>query len=450
MLAAVALIAAAVVVVVLLDGGPTYRVTAEFEDASQLVRGNEVRVGGAVVGSVHAIRVGRTGTAELELQIDEDALRPLRAGTRAVLRNPSLSSVAGRMVVLEPGPDDAPPIPSGGRIAAVDTRSAVDIDQVVNTFDAQGRLALRSALRGGAVASHGIEAPMRRLLRRLSPALRQADLTLGELSRDEPALRRLIASTAAVSATFAGARDDLGGGLRSAAATLRTVADERAALNRSLRSSPATVRSTTTTMRRVRGLVRDVRPLLRETRPVAPRLAGTLRVVGPVASDLRPLLRDVRATLPPLTTALRRTPRLADRAAPAVDGLTGALDGLRPVVSALRAYTPDVVAGLATGFGGRAAGYYDANGHYARIGVGLNAQSLPGLLRPLGAGVDLLAPVLGGGFAATQTGVTARCPGAASQTAADGSNPWPAGAGVACTPTVPPGGAVAARGGGRR
>ncbi|MDO9410014.1 MlaD family protein [Patulibacter sp.] len=439
-----------VAVVLVLGRGTDYRVVAAFEDAGQLVPGNEVRVGGAVVGSVERIRVGRSGLAELELRVDDDDLLPLHRGTVAVLRNPSLSSVAGRIVALQPGPNDAPEIRSGGRIEAVDTRSAVDIDQVVATFDVQGRRYLRGALRGGASTFDGIAAPMRRLLRELSPALRETDLTLDGLARDEPALRRLLTSTAVVADTLAGSRDDLGRGLESAAATLRAIADEREALTRTLRRAPAVTDRTGATLRRVETLVRDARPLLRDTRPVAPRLASTVRVVGPLADDLPPLLADVRATVPPLTDVLRRTPLLADRSVPAVQELTAALTALRPIVPALRAYTPDVVAGLATSFGGRAAGYYDANGHYGRIGIGVNADALPALLRPLGAGVDLLAPVLGTGIATTQTGVTRRCPGAATQTAADGSNPWAAGAGTACTPTVPSGGAAAARTGTRR
>ena len=44
--ALIALVVAVLAVVVLLGGGEEYEVTAEFENAGQLVKGNEVVVGG--------------------------------------------------------------------------------------------------------------------------------------------------------------------------------------------------------------------------------------------------------------------------------------------------------------------------------------------------------------------------------------------------------------------
>ena len=52
-LAGAAVIAAAVLVVlVLFTGGGGYQVTAEFQNAGQLVKGGEVRVAGSRVGTV--------------------------------------------------------------------------------------------------------------------------------------------------------------------------------------------------------------------------------------------------------------------------------------------------------------------------------------------------------------------------------------------------------------
>ena len=82
--------AAVVVVVMLLAGGEEYEVTAEFQNASQLVKGNEVVVGGAAVGTVKEIELGPDGQALVTFTVDEE-YAPLRRGTVATVRSSSLS-----------------------------------------------------------------------------------------------------------------------------------------------------------------------------------------------------------------------------------------------------------------------------------------------------------------------------------------------------------------------
>jgi phospholipid/cholesterol/gamma-HCH transport system substrate-binding protein len=441
--ALLAVIAAVVVAVVLLGArADPYTVVARFQDAGQTVKGNQVRVGGATIGTVSEVRLADDGEAEMVLKIDERAYKPLHQGTRAVLRNTALSSIANRVIVLEPGPNNAPRIKEGGVIEATDTRSATDIDQVLNAIDEKGRRYLQTLVRGGARALSGAELETNQTLERLSPALAQTRQTIDELQSDEPALQRLVTSSAAVSSTLADNTDDLEQGLESTAVTLKATAAEREALRRTIQRGPEFLRRANTTFANTRVLLNEARPLLREVRPVAPRLATTLRLAEPLTRQTIPLLTDVRASLPALTDTLRRTPKLANQVVPAFGEVGRALTGLTPVLTEIRRFAPDLSSGLLTGFGGKAGGYYDANGHYARIAPTLNATALPSLLSPvLGGLLDTLAPILGTGLSSPQTGQTNRCPGAGAQTHPDGSNPNPAGHSGRCdTNQVPPGG----------
>src|SRR5436190_22049802 len=76
----VALVVAAVVAValVLFTGGGGYQVTAVFQDAGQLVKGNQVKVAGAPIGSVKKIDVTDEGQAAVTFQIDDGDYKPLR------------------------------------------------------------------------------------------------------------------------------------------------------------------------------------------------------------------------------------------------------------------------------------------------------------------------------------------------------------------------------------
>jgi phospholipid/cholesterol/gamma-HCH transport system substrate-binding protein len=111
---------------------------------------------------------------------------------------------------------------------------------------------------------------------------------------------------------------------------------------------------------------------------------------------------------------------LAKTALPAFESLHGTLSDALPIVREARPYTPDVVGGLVNGFGGTTAGYYDANGHYARIAF----EGSPYTLNNAGSVVPL--PASTPGLTGYRKGVTSRCPGGATQRAPDKSNPFKA------------------------
>jgi phospholipid/cholesterol/gamma-HCH transport system substrate-binding protein len=99
------------------------------------------------------------------------------------------------------------------------------------------------------------------------------------------------------------------------------------------------------------------------------------------------------------------------------------------VVEYARGYTPDLV-GWITKFA-EAAGYYDANGHYARVMPVFSPTNFDPASYTLN-GVDPTQRL--NGF---QTGQKNRCPGGSVQAAPDGSSPL---AFMGCdTSTVPPG-----------
>lgn len=432
--AALLLVVAVAVAVLRGAGADPQTVTARFQDAGLLVKGNQVRVGGAVVGTVSDISLGNDGRAAVELRISDRSSLPLRRGTRAIVRNSSVSSVAGRYVALELGPLDAPRLPDHAEIATLDTRAAVDFDEFLNTVDGESRRALQELFATGSSALAGAETSFGRTLVQLNPALAQIRDVTAEIGRDEPALQRLLVDTATVSGAFAEHREDLGQGLVAAATTVRALARERGALSGTLRRAPALLAQGRTTLRATDALLRDARPVARAAQPIAPRLARTLRLAQPTARELRPLLRDLDGTLPVLDDALVRLPALAERAAPALRETTRAAEGVAPVVSGLRPFTPDLVSGVLGAFGGRAGSNYDAIGHVGRISPIVNSAALPDLIAPLAELLDPLLGAIGGNtLGGYQSGNVVRCPGGAAGTSADGTRPWAAGVSGRCS-----------------
>src|SRR5439155_27198785 len=149
-LAMAGVVAAGVAVAALVLGrGGGYSVHAVFQNASQIVAGDQVRVGGVPAGSVTDLRLTPDGQAELTLEVG-DPYVPVRRGTVATVRATGLAGIANRYVDLRLAPATNARIPDGGTIPAADTRSAVDLDEVLSTFDSPTRNALRGVVRGSA------------------------------------------------------------------------------------------------------------------------------------------------------------------------------------------------------------------------------------------------------------------------------------------------------------
>jgi phospholipid/cholesterol/gamma-HCH transport system substrate-binding protein len=429
-MAVAALVAAVILCVYLLliqSGG--YTVKAVVSDAGQLTKGNEVQVGGVPVGSVKSVEVRDDGRqAELELSIDGSEA-PLHEGTTATIRNPSLTSIAGRYVALLPGPNSAPEIPSGGEIPTEDTTEIVDLDQLLNSLDPRVVASLSQVVHGSADAAQGGGKDLAAAIHSLNPALSRSAAVLGEINRDQEALGRLVVNTAEVVDTLAAHGSEITAGTTAAGSALRAIANERHALSDTLAAAPPTLRKAIPTLASLRGLLRDLDPALVEARPVAtgvsrllPRLRPAARRLGKVIPQLRSLVLSPGAD-DDATDLLRRLPQVAGEGVPLLGDLTKTLGDARPVLQELRPYAPDLTSGIVAGFGGSTGGYYDANGEYARISFLGGPFSLAGLPNPVQ------------NFGQILSGAAERCPGGANYPAPDGSNPF-VDTGVACDPAL--------------
>ena len=408
----------------LFASGDPYRVTITLDNASQLVKGNQVKVGGVPVGTVSKLELAPDARAEIELEITDEELTPLHEGTTAEVRSTSLSGIANRYVALKPGPNNEDEIAEGDKLPAESAESEVDLDAVLNTLTPEALGDLQRAVDGLGTGVGERGAELKAAIEALNPALSQTAATAREIIRDEPRFERFLIDSARVVESVASRSDDLDRLVPATGATLGAIASRTAELDSSLRNLPSTLREANTTLVNLRALVGDLRPAVREARPVAPLLTETLTRLRPVARrgvQVIPSLRRLidRPGREDLIGVLDAMPALEDEAVPAFDSAVATVEDALPIVKELRPYTTDFVGGPFRGFGGTTASYYDANGRYQRISfVGSGFTLAPGL-----GGLVLQQPEEGG-VAGYETFQRNRCPGAATQPHPDGSNPW--------------------------
>jgi phospholipid/cholesterol/gamma-HCH transport system substrate-binding protein len=419
------------VALAMFGGSDGYRVTAAFENAGQLVRGNQVRIGGAPVGSITDVKLADNGLALVTMRVDGN-VTPLHEGTMATIRATSLSGVANRYVSLQPGPNNAGEIPDGGRIAVDRTAAPVDLDQLFNSLDPKTRAGLRNIIRGQADWYAGRVGDASQSTRYLGPFLSSTTDLTSELALDQRVLERFLRDGASTVGAIAERRDDLAGLVRNTSTAAGAIGDENVALAQALDLLPPTLRKADTTFVNLRSTLDDLDVLVDVAKPSTRELAPFFARLRPLVSDARPTVADLRTLIRrpgasnDLVDLLSQQPRLATLSSTAFPRAIRTLDRAQPVIDYGRAYTPDL-AGWLTKFGTVAANY-DANGHYARVFPMFNPTTFSNGVLTANDPSQRLDQ-----FAKPNLG---RCPGGAMQAAPDGSAPRDvAGCNVAANPT---------------
>jgi phospholipid/cholesterol/gamma-HCH transport system substrate-binding protein len=433
-IAVIVALAAAVIVlaIVFFSGGGGHKYTLVFQNAGQLVPDNQVLIGGSPAGTVESIGLTDDNLAEVNVSVDQE----LHEGTTAVIRATSLSGVANHYVSISPGPNSEPALDDGAELGIASTTTPVDIDQLFNTFPPRVRRGLSDFIRGNASLYSGQGKNANEAYKYFGSALNRAGAFAHELNADQRLLSRFVVSSSRLTTAVAGRGEELSSAIGNASTAFNAIADETAAFDATLRRLPPVLRQSNTTLD-------DLEPLVNTAKPATKELAPFLAELRPVFQKLVPFVHNLRLVV--------KRPGKANDAAellailPKVQNLTSsafphaeqAISDFQPNLNFIRAYTPDLFNAFSKL--GQVAGYYDGNGHYVRaVTAGQN-------LFRYNAGSSELEPITKSEQFAPfgSTDVNRRCPGGATQPAADGSNPWVGNGSVdssECDPgDVPPG-----------
>jgi phospholipid/cholesterol/gamma-HCH transport system substrate-binding protein len=436
-LLAVGALAVVVFIIALLafggGGGANYQLV--FGEAGQLVRGDQVQVGGVPVGTVTEIVLTQDYKAKITIHV-ESKLTPLHEGTVAQVRVPSLATVANRYIALTPGPNSAPALAAGSTLPASATREVVDLDQLFNTLNPKTRKGLQQVIQGFAEQYAGASRAFAVSAEYTPAALSATDHFLGELVRDQPVFTSFLVETAKAVTTIGARSEQLTDLIENANTTFRAIGSQQSSLASGLRKLPVALRQGNRTFADLPATFAALTKLVNASKPTSKPLAKFF-------PQLRSLL--VAATQPvhnfgvafsrpgpnnDLTDWANALPALAKALSSASPSTVTALRESVPITAVFGPYTPDLNGTLRTF--GQATAYYDANGHYARINpvfpdfkLGANNN-----LTPASSSAQALE--------ALRSGQLRRCPGAATQPAADGSSPFTDGELLSCDPTEVP------------
>ena len=294
---------------------PTYNVSATLYSGSNLVQGNEVRVGGFRVGVID--RIGTTtkvvsgrpkAVATIHMKLDKK-LEPLPVDSTLVVRQ--RSALGLKYVQLTPGrsktyfrPGDTMPLDRATQ--------AVEFDDLLNTFDFRTRQGARESLTGFGNAFAGRGYSINAALEGLNPFFEFLTPVMRNLSDPRTRLDQFFRQIGAVSAQVAPVA-------RVQAVLFRNMADTFEALIRcedclraTIERSPPTMDASIRSFRVQRPFLADFSELSRRLTPATavlpralPRLSRALAIGTPVVRSTVTLNREVGSVFAALDDLVR-------------------------------------------------------------------------------------------------------------------------------------------------
>ena len=311
---------------------PTYDLRAELPNAANLVKGNEVRIGGARVGAIDSIEAvpnaDGTPTARFNMKLNQE-LEPLPADSRFIVR--SRSALGLKYVELTPGEGRAG-YKAGSTVPVSSFTETVEIDDFLNQFNEKTRTGIQRSLNGFGPGLAGRGEALNEAILELRPLLDDLEPVAANLADPETRLARLFSE------------------LGDAAAETAPVAQTQAALFGNM----------ATTFGALAGVAPFLQDFISESPPTLdvgirefPRQRPFLRNSAAFFRELRPGVRTLPASAPVLADAFRfgiqtlpRTPDLNRRLASLFDALAEFSDdpvvprGLNRIASTMRSLRP--------------------------------------------------------------------------------------------------------------
>lgn len=410
-------------------GGPvplaskSYRITADFPEATTLAVEADVRIGGVNVGKVKELelapsdaKVDGQDATRATIEIDPE-FAPIAEDARAILRAKTL--LGETYVELtsgsEPAPGSAPvslgaaanvsdaeaeavaAIPEGGQLGEAQVQPATQIDEIFNALDEETRESFRRWQANAAVAIEDRGLDLNDALGNLGPFVSDAADVLETLNRQTEALQGLVRDTGAVFEALTERDQELASVIVNSNDTFGALAQEERALAETFKILPTFEIESRLTFERLDQFQADAHPLIQDLIPVARELSPTLQSLREVSPSLKSLFGDLDVLVDASEDGLPALRRYLVGATPLLDALNPFLANLNPVLDFLfynRHQVTDFPVGLAAGTSGTLNPLPDqaAPRHFLRIlsnihpslaQVRSNANRGNGYLKPL-------------------------------------------------------------------
>ncbi len=356
-----------------------YQVRAIFDDAGNVIPGENVRIAGVNVGTVGALAVTPAQKAAVVLDITNPGFQDFRTDASCTVRPQALigevfveCTPTQPRTVGAPEPPPLPVVPNGqpgaGQhyLPVTNTSSPVGLDLIgdIARLPYAQRLTIIVNELGAGLAGNGTA--LEQVVERANPTLAALDRVLAILASENHTLASLATDSDAVVAPLAASRAQVADFIAQSNTVATEQAQHRAALGQVLAKLPGFLDALTPTLRELGGLADQANPVLGNLAAAAPE-------VNTVAENLAPLANGSTAYLTSLGKVAQPGVAQIEAAKPVATQLAALGTAAQPFAHSTAALLQSVQKqnGLKDILdfifrGSLATNGFDADGHYLR------------------------------------------------------------------------------------
>jgi phospholipid/cholesterol/gamma-HCH transport system substrate-binding protein len=327
---AMAAIAAAVLLSTSAGGSNgSYTVRAIFDDAGNIIPGENVKIGGVKVGTVGSVTATPQAKAAVVLDISNPGFKDFRADASCTVRPQAL--IGEKFVDCLPtqprvaGTPLPPPLKKIGKhhegsgeylLPVQNTHSPVDVDLLgdISRLPERQRFTILINELGAGLAGRGSD--LNAVIRRANPALQELDRVLSILASENKVLAKLAVDSDQALKPFAAVRDKVADFIVQSNTVAQASARHRGALARNLALFPKFLEQLGPSMERLARFADQTTPVFTDLKVAAPginkaftslpafsnsstaffkSLGATSKVSGPALTSIQPLLGRLAA-----------------------------------------------------------------------------------------------------------------------------------------------------------
>jgi ABC-type transporter Mla subunit MlaD len=362
------------------EGG--YTVRAIFDDAANVISGEDVKIDGVKVGTVGSVSPTPTGKAAVTLQIANPGFRNFRADASCTIKPQAL---IGEKYVdclpTQPRAEGAPLPPSLHRIPAKregagqwllpvqNTSSPVGVDQLndINHLPENQRLTIIINELGTGLAGRGSD--LNAVLHRSNPALREFEKVLGILASQNKILGNLATEGARALGPITRDRKQFAEFFAQSNTVATATARNRADVAQSLAAFPAFFRELGPALKRLEAFSDESIPVFADLGAAAPGIDRTFQSLPAFSNSttqffqtLGQSAKGIESGLSGIEPLLKRFQALGKAGKPFASNFAGLLSSVRSTGGLERLL--DLIF-----LGANNANGYTALGHFVRAGA---------------------------------------------------------------------------------